>query len=70
MDDVRLLRRYAAGDEGAFQELVSTNPESAFDGEEQSSDDVRSTLDHDDHLPCDDLGTRGRTYTSHILGNW
>jgi len=123
MDDVQMLRRYAAGDEGAFQELVSqykdslyaflrrflndrdlvddvfqetfmqlytsrdtfdlskplrpwlftiaankakdalrrrqrmdaTNLGSMFDGDEYSIDDVLNTLDHDDHMPYDDL---------------
>lgn len=123
MNDVQLLERYAAGDEGAFQELVSqykdsvyaflrrflndrdlvddvfqetflqlyvsrdsfdqskplrpwlftiaankakdalrrakridsTNLGSMFDGEENSIDDVLNTLDHDDHMPYDDL---------------
>jgi RNA polymerase sigma-70 factor (ECF subfamily) len=123
MNDVQLLKRYAAGDEGAFQELVhqykdsvyaflrrflndrdlvddvfqetfmqlyvsrdtfdlskplrpwlftiaankakdalrrrqridSTNLGGMFDSEEHSMDDVLDTLDHDDHLPYDDL---------------
>jgi RNA polymerase sigma-70 factor, ECF subfamily len=123
MNDVQLLERYAAGDEAAFQELVSqykdglyaflrrflsdrdlvddvfqetflqlyvsrdsfdqskplrpwlftiaankakdalrrrqrvdsTNLGSMFDNEEHSIDDVLDTLDHDDHLPYDDL---------------
>ena len=123
MNDVQLLQRYAAGDEGAFQQIVnqykdsvyaflrrfltrsdlvddvfqetfmqlyisrntydpskplrpwlftiaankakdalrraqrvdSTNLGSMFDGEENSIDDVLNTLDHDDHLPYDDL---------------
>ncbi len=123
MNDVQLLKRYAAGDEGAFQEIVnlykdsvyaflrrflnrpdlvddvfqetfmqlyvsrdtfdaskplrpwlftiaankakdalrrmqrvdSTNLGSMFDGEESSIDDVLNTLDHDDHMPYDDL---------------
>ena len=123
MNDVQLLKRYAAGEEGAFQEIVSqykdglyaflrrflnhpdlvddvfqetfmqlyvsrdtfdlskplrpwlftiaankardalrrmqrvdsTNLGSMFDDEEHSIDDVLNTLDHDDHLPYDDL---------------
>jgi RNA polymerase sigma-70 factor (ECF subfamily) len=123
MNDVQLLERYAAGDEGAFQEIVnqykdgvyaflrrflndrdlvddvfqetfmqmyvsrdtfdlskplrpwlftiaankakdalrrrqrvdSTNLGSMFDSEEHSIDDVLNTLDHDDHMPYDDL---------------
>ncbi len=123
MNDVQLLQRYAAGDEGAFQEIVnlykdgiyaflrrylnqqdlvddvfqetfmqlyvsretfdlskplrpwlftiaankakdalrrrqrvdSTNLGSMFDDEEHSIDDVLNTLDHDDHMPYDDL---------------
>jgi RNA polymerase sigma-70 factor (ECF subfamily) len=123
MNDVQLLQRYAAGEEGAFQELVSqykdsvyaflrrflnqqdlvddvfqetflqlyvsrdtfdlskplrpwlftiaankakdalrrmqradsTNLGSMFDGEENSIDDVLNTLDHDEHMPYDDL---------------
>jgi RNA polymerase sigma-70 factor (ECF subfamily) len=123
MNDVQLLKRYAAGDEAAFQEIVSqykdsvyaflrrflndrdlvddvfqetfmqmyvsrdtfdlskplrpwlftiaankakdalrrrqridsTNLGSMFDSEEHSIDDVLNTLDHDDHLPYDDL---------------
>jgi RNA polymerase sigma-70 factor (ECF subfamily) len=123
MNDVQLLKRYAAGDEGAFQEIVnqykdgvyaflrrflndrdlvddvfqetfmqmyvsrdtfdlskplrpwlftiaankakdalrrrqrvdSTNLGSMFDSEEHSIDDVLNTLDHDDHMPYDDL---------------
>jgi len=123
MDDVQLLKRYAAGEQGAFQELVrryqdsvyaflrrflhdrdlvddvfqetflqlyvsrdtfdiskplrpwlftiaankakdalrrrqrvdSTNLSSLFDSDEHSIDDVLNTLDHDDHLPYDDL---------------
>ncbi len=123
MNDVQLLQRYAAGDEGAFQEIVnqykdsvyaflrrylnnrdlvddvfqetflqlyasrdtfdlskplrpwlftiaankakdalrrrqridSTNLGSMFDNDEHSIDDVLDTLDHDDHLPYDDL---------------
>ena len=123
MNDVQLLKRYAAGDEGAFQELVSqykdsvyaflrrflsdrdlvddvfqetfmqlyasrssfdlskplrpwlftiaankakdalrrrqrvdvTNLGSMFDGDEYSIDDVLNTLDHDEHMPYDDL---------------
>ena len=123
MDDVQLLQRYAAGEEGAFQELVSqykdsvyaflrrflndrdlvddvfqetflqlyvsrdtfdqskplrpwlftiaankakdalrrrqridsTNLGSMFDSEEHSIDDVLNTLDHDEHMPYDDL---------------
>ena len=123
MNDVQLLKRYVAGDEGAFQELVSqykdsvyaflrrflndrdlvddvfqetfmqlyvsrdtfdlskplrpwlftiaankakdalrrrqrvdsTNLGSMFDSEEHSIDDVLNTLDHDDHMPYDDL---------------
>jgi len=123
MNDVQLLKRYAAGEEGAFQELVSqykdgvyaflrrflndrdlvddvfqetflqlyvsrdtfdlskplrpwlftiaankakdalrrrqrvdsTTLGSMFDSEEHSIDDVLNTLDHDDHMPYDDL---------------
>lgn len=123
MDDVQLLKRYAAGDEGAFQELIGlykdglyaflrrflndrdladdvfqetfmqlyvsrdtfdqskplrpwlftiaankakdalrrkqrvdcTNLGSMFDSDEYSIDDVLNTLDHDDHVPYDDL---------------
>jgi RNA polymerase sigma-70 factor (ECF subfamily) len=123
MNDVQLLQRYAAGDEGAFQEIVSrykdsvyaflrrflnrsdlvddvfqetftqlyvsrdtfdvskalrpwlftiaankakdalrrrqridsTNLGSMFDNEEHSIDDVLNTLDHDEHMPYDDL---------------
>ncbi len=123
MNDVQLLQRYAAGDEGAFQEIVhqykdsvyaflrrylnnrdlvddvfqetflqlyasrdtfdlskplrpwlftiaankakdalrrrqridSTNLGSMFDSDEHSIDDVLNTLDHDDHMPYDDL---------------
>ena len=124
MNEVQLLERYAAGEEGAFQELVSqykdgvyaflrrflndrdlvddvfqetflqlyvsrdtlrpvqavaslavhdrgqqgqgrsasqaaesdsTNLGSMFDSEEYSIDDVLNTLDHDDHMPYDDL---------------
>ena len=123
MNDVQLLKRYAAGEEGAFQELVSrykdglyaflrrylhdrdlvddvfqetfmqlyisrdtfdlskplrpwlftiaankakdalrriqrtdsTNLGSLFDSEENSIDDVLNTLDHDEHMPYDDL---------------
>jgi RNA polymerase sigma-70 factor (ECF subfamily) len=123
MNDVQLLKRYAAGDEGAFQELVNqykdsvyaflrrflnradlvddvfqetfmqlyvsrdtfdpskplrpwlftiaankakdalrrmqrvdtTNLGSMFDNEEHSMDDVLNTLDHDEHMPYDDL---------------
>jgi RNA polymerase sigma-70 factor (ECF subfamily) len=123
MNDVQLLKRYAAGDEGAFQEIVNqykdgvyaflrrflndrdlvddvfqetflqlhvsrdsfdlskplrpwlftiaankakdalrrrqrvdaTNLGSMFDSEEHSIDDVLNTLDHDDHMPYDDL---------------
>ncbi len=123
MNDVQLLQRYVAGDEGAFQELVrqykdsvyaflrrflsdrdlvddvfqetfmqlyvsrdtfdqsrplrpwlftiaankakdalrrsqrvdSTNLGSMFDSEEHSIDDVLNMLDHDDHMPYDDL---------------
>jgi len=123
MNDVQLLKRYAAGEEGAFQEIVSqykdslyaflrrflnrpdlvddvfqetfmqlylsrdtfdlskplrpwlftiaankakdalrrlqrvdaTNLGSLFDSEEHSAEDVLNALDHDDHLPYDDL---------------
>jgi RNA polymerase sigma-70 factor (ECF subfamily) len=123
MNDVQLLKRYAAGEEGAFQEIVSqykdgvyaflrrflndrdlvddvfqetfmqlyvsrdtfdpskplrpwlftiaankakdalrrrqridsTNLGSMFDSDEHSIDDVLNTLDHDDHMPYDDL---------------
>ncbi len=123
MNDVQLLKRYAAGEEEAFQELVSrykdglyaflrrylhdrdlvddvfqetfmqlyisrdtfdlskplrpwlftiaankakdalrriqrtdsTNLGSLFDSEENSIDDVLNTLDHDEHMPYDDL---------------
>ncbi len=123
MNDVQLLQRYVAGDEGAFQELVSqykdsvygflrrflndrdlvddvfqetfmqlyvsrdtfdqskplrpwlftiaankakdalrrsqrvdaTNLGSMFDSDEHSIDDVLNTLDHDEHMPYDDL---------------
>jgi RNA polymerase sigma-70 factor (ECF subfamily) len=123
MNDTQLLRRYAAGDEGAFRELVSqykdslyaflrrflsdrdlvedvfqetflqayvsrdtfdlskplrpwlftiaankardalrhrqrvntTNLGSLFDNDEHSVDDVLNALDHDDHMPYDDL---------------
>ncbi len=123
MNDMELMKRYAAGDEGAFQEIVrqykdslyaflrrflnrsdlvddvfqetflqlyvsrdtfdlskplrpwlftiaankakdalrrlqrvdSTNLGSLFDNEEHSLDDVLNTLDHDDHMPYDDL---------------
>ena len=123
MNDVQLLKRYAAGEEGAFRELVSqykdslyaflrrflndrdlvddvfqetfmqlyvsrdtfdlskplrpwlftiaankakdalrrmqrtdsTNLGSLFDSEENSIDDVLNTLDHDEHMPYDDL---------------
>jgi len=123
MNDVQLLKRYAAGDEGAFQEIVNqykdgvyaflrrflndrdlvddvfqetfmqmyvsrdtfdlskplrpwlftiaankakdalrrrqrvdaTNLGSMFDSEEHSIEDVLNTLDHDDHMPYDDL---------------
>ncbi len=123
MNDVQLMQRYAAGDDGAFQEIVtqykdsvyaflrrflndrdlvddvfqdtfmqlyvsrdtfdqsrplrpwlftiaankakdalrrrqrvdSTNLGSLFDSDEHSIDDVLNTLDHDDHLPYDDL---------------
>src|SRR5512143_891944 len=123
MNDVELMKRYAAGDEGAFQELVRqykdslyaflrrflndrdlvedvfqetfmqlyvsrdtfdqskplrpwlftiaankakdalrrkqrvdcTNLGSMFDSDEQSIDDVLNTLDHDAHVPYDDL---------------
>ncbi len=123
MDDVQLLKRYAAGEEGAFQEIVnqykdsvyaflrrflnhqdlvddvfqetfmqlyvsrdtfdqskplrpwlftiaankakdtlrrmqrvdSTNLGSMFDSEEHSIDDVLNTLDHDEHMPYDNL---------------
>ena len=37
------------------QRIDSTNLGSMFDGEEYSIDDVLNTLDHDDHLPYDDL---------------
>jgi hypothetical protein len=71
MNDTQLPRRSAAGEEGAFQELVSTNLGSTFDSEEHAIDDVRNTLGHDDHLPDGDLGKRGQIYhTGHILGNW
>ncbi len=128
MNDVQLLQRYAAGDEGAFQQIVdlykdsvyaflrrylnqqdlvddvfqetflqlyvsretfdlskplrpwlftiaankakdalrrrqrvdSTNLGSLFDNEEHSIDDALDTLDHDDHMPYDDL-IRGET---------
>jgi len=123
MNDTELLKRYAAGEEGAFQELVNrykdsvyaflrrflnnrdlvddvfqetfmqlyasrdtfdlskllrpwlfttaankakdalrhmqrvdfTNLGSMFDSEEHSIDDALNTLDHDEHMPCDDL---------------
>jgi len=123
MNDVELLKRYAAGEDGAFRELVnqykdslyaflrrflndrdlvddvfqetfmqlyasrdtfdlskplrpwlftiaankardalrraqrvdSTNLGSLFDSEEQSMDDALNTLDHDEHMPYDDL---------------
>ncbi len=123
MSDVQLLKRYTAGDEGAFRELVSqykdsvyaflrrilnnrdlvedvfqetfmqlyisrdtfdlskplrpwlftiaankardalrrnqrvdaTNLGSLFDSEEHSIDDALNTLDHDEHMPYDDL---------------
>jgi len=123
MNDVELLKRYAAGEEGAFQELVNrykdgvyaflrrflsdrdlvddvfqetfmqlyasrdtfdlskplrpwlftiaankardalrhrqrtgaTNLGSLFDSEEHSMDDVLDTLDHDEHMPYDNL---------------
>jgi RNA polymerase sigma-70 factor (ECF subfamily) len=123
MNDRELMQRYAAGDEGAFQEIVnqykdglyaflrrflnrsdlvddvfqetflqlyvsrdtfdlskplrpwlftiaankakdalrrlqrvdSTNLGSLFDSEEHSLDDALNTLDHDDHMPYDDL---------------
>ena len=123
MNDMELLRRYAAGEEGAFQELVSqykdglyaflrrflnqpdlvddvfqetfmqlyvsrdsfdqsrplrpwlftiaankakdalrrmqridsANLGSMFDSDEHSIDDVLNTLDHDEHMPYDDL---------------
>jgi RNA polymerase sigma-70 factor (ECF subfamily) len=123
MNDVELLKRYAAGEEGAFRELVnqykdsvyaflrrflndrdlvddvfqetfmqlyasrdtfdlskplrpwlftiaankardalrrmqrvdSTNLGSLFDSEEHSMDDALNTLDHDEHMPYDDL---------------
>ena len=123
MEDVQLLKRYAAGDEGAFQQIVnqyqdgvyaflrrflnqqdlvddvlqetflqlyvsrdtfdlskplrpwlftiaankakdalrrgqridSTNLGSMFDNDEHSIDDVLNALDHDDHMPYDDL---------------
>jgi hypothetical protein len=70
MNDVQLSRRSAAGDEGAFQDLVSTNLGSTFDSEEHSIDEVPNALDDDDHPPCDDPGKRSQIYTSHILGNW
>jgi RNA polymerase sigma-70 factor (ECF subfamily) len=37
------------------QRVDSTNLGSMFDGEENSIDDVLNTLDHDDHMPYDDL---------------
>ncbi len=123
MNDVQLMKRYAAGDEAAFQEIVnqykdgvysflrrflsdrdlvedvfqetfmqvyvsrdtfdqskplrpwlftiaankakdalrrsqrvdSTNLGSMFDSDEHSIDDVLNTLDHDEHMPYDDL---------------
>ena len=37
------------------QRVDSTNLSSLFDSDEHSIDDVLNTLDHDDHLPYDDL---------------
>jgi RNA polymerase sigma-70 factor (ECF subfamily) len=37
------------------QRVDSTNLGSLFDNEEHSIDDVLNTLDHDDHMPYDDL---------------
>ncbi len=61
MNDMELMRRYAAGEEEAFQELVSQDKDSLyaflwrFLNQSDLVDDVRNTLDYDEHMPDDDL---------------